>query len=80
MEACVVVCGSIVEACVVVYLIYMGFRYMAIFVANMGLSIQEWTKQNFLKTVFHKFYLVHSRILCRISVTVLITTAAFVTA
>ena len=23
-------------------------------------GIQEWTKQNFLKVVFHKFYLGHS--------------------
>ena len=25
-----------------------------------GSSIQEWTKQNFLKAAFHKSYLVHS--------------------
>ena len=30
---------------------------------QMGQSIQEWTKWNFLKSVFHKFYLVHSWIL-----------------
>ena len=30
----------------------------------MGQSIQEWTKRNFLKAVFHKFYLVYSWILC----------------
>ena len=29
-----------------------------------GQSIQEWTKYNFLKTVFYKFDLVHSWILC----------------
>ena len=26
----------------------------------LGQGIQEWTKQNFLKAAFHKFYLVHS--------------------
>ena len=30
---------------------------------QMGQSIQEWTKSNILKGVFHKFYLVHSWIL-----------------
>ena len=30
----------------------------------MGQSIQEWTKLSFLKAAFHKFYLVHSWILC----------------
>ena len=29
----------------------------------MGQSIEEWTKEKFLKAVFHKFYLVHSWIL-----------------
>ena len=33
---------------------------------NMGQSIQEWAKYIFLKTVFHKFYLVYSWILCPI--------------
>ena len=27
---------------------------------HLGQSIQEWTKWNFLNTVFHKFHLVHS--------------------
>ena len=31
---------------------------------NMGQSIQEWAKYIFLKTVFHKFYVVYSWILC----------------
>ena len=30
---------------------------------KMGQSIQKWIKSNFLKAVFHKFYLVHSWIL-----------------
>ena len=30
---------------------------------HLGQSIKEWTKQNFLKAVFHKLYLVHSWIL-----------------
>ena len=30
---------------------------------QMGQSIHEWTKSNFLKAVYHKFYLVHSWIL-----------------
>ena len=30
---------------------------------QMGQSIQEWTKQNVLNAVFHKFYLVHSWVL-----------------
>ena len=32
--------------------------------AYLGQSIHEWTKQIFLKAVFHKIYLVHSWILC----------------
>ena len=31
---------------------------------HIGQGIQECTKQNFWKTAFHKFYLVHSWILC----------------
>ena len=31
-----------------------------------GQRIQKWAKSNFLKTVFHKFYVVHSWILCPI--------------
>ena len=33
---------------------------------HMGQNIQEWTKETFLKAVFHKFYLVHSWIICLI--------------
>ena len=30
---------------------------------HLGRSIQEWSKQNFWKFVFHKFYMIHSQIL-----------------
>ena len=33
---------------------------------HLGQTIEEWTKWIFLKDVFHKFYLVHSWILCSI--------------
>ena len=36
------------------------FSIGKVFKEYMGHSIQEWTKQKFLKAVFHKFYLVHS--------------------
>ena len=32
----------------------------------MGQNIQEWIKKNILKAALHKFYLVHSSILCLI--------------
>ena len=41
-------------------------KLIGAFEFHLGESIQEWTKSNILKAAFHKFYLVHSWILCLI--------------
>ena len=53
-------------------LFFYGSSRYTNFYLHIRQSIQEWTKQNFLKAAFHKFYLVHSWILCPIYIYIFI--------